>query len=82
MNLNEMITRYNKAIENDKVLEGKYQVIEKQMNHLLAELGMTYDEALKREKELRKYLSESMPKIEKYIAKVEEKRQVAEEQLA
>jgi len=81
MNLNDLITDYNKAIEDDKVLEGQYQLLQNQLTKSLAELGMTYEEALEKEKELKEKLTTSIPKIEAYIQAVEEKKAIAQEYL-
>lgn len=80
MNLNDMIVKYNKAIESDKVMEAQYQMLETQMSKMLTELGMTYEEVLEKEKALKKSVNESLPKIQAYIEAVEEKKQLAEEQ--
>jgi predicted lipase len=80
MNLNDMIAKYNKAIESDKVMEAQYQMLETQMSKMLTELGMTYEEVLEKEKALKKSVNESLPKIQAYIEAVEEKKQLAEEQ--
>lgn len=80
MNLNDMIAKYNRAIESDKVMEAQYQMLETQMSKMLTELGMTYEEVLEKEKALKKSVNESLPKIQAYIEAVEEKKQLAEEQ--
>ena len=79
MNLNDLIEKYKKAIEQDKVLEGQYQLLSNQLSKALADLGMSYEEAIEKEKELRQYLTDNIPKMEEYIKAVEEKKHKAEE---
>ena len=79
MSVQELINKYKKAIEQDKVLEGQYKVIENQLSKILTELGMSYEEALEREQALKKVLSENLPKIQAYIQTIETKKKVAEE---
>lgn len=81
MNVNDLLKRYKDAIEKDKVINGQYEIVERQLTKLLTNLGMTYEEALKEEQKLKDYLQESLPKIEAYISTVEEKRLVAESKL-
>ena len=79
MNLNDMINKYNKAIEADKVLEGQYQLLNTQLTKALADLGMTYEEALEKEEALKTSITKSIPKIEAYIQAVEQKKARAQE---
>jgi acyl carrier protein len=79
MSVQELINRYKKAIEQDKVLEGQYKVIENQLSKILMELGMSYEEALEREQTLKKVLSENLPKVQAYIQTIETKKKIAEE---
>lgn len=81
MNLNELIKEYHQAIEDDKILEGQYQLLQSQLTKALADLGLTYEEALEKEKELKIKLTNSIPKIEAYIKAIEEKKAVAQEYL-
>lgn len=80
MNLNEQLEKYNKAIETDKVLEGQYQMLNTQLNKMLADLGMTYEEVLEKEQSLKKSITSALPKIQSYIEAIEEKKRIAEEQ--
>ena len=79
MNLNDLIDKYKKAVEQDKVLEGQYQLLTNQLTKALADLGMSYEEAIEKEEELRNYLTQSIPKMEAYIKAVEDKKLKAEE---
>ena len=77
MDIQQLITQYNKAIEQDNKLEGQYQVIAAQLQKTLSDLGMSYEEAVERGEQLQKTLKESIPKIHSYIKYVEDKQQNA-----